>query len=90
MNRYEHARAVLENLGQKVARPKPPPLETKLVPCRNCKAQVILAHAPGGHWCVLDRNPGGDLAIVLGTARTYGPHLGQIDRFSFHRCERTQ
>lgn len=89
MSRADRAQAVLDALdsGAPAKRPHPPAPDLRQDLCKKgCHANVYFAHLPTGAWCVLDRNPGGELAVVQGFVRTWGAHMGNVPRWSFHRC----
>lgn len=52
--------------------------------CKLCGCQVLYANTPSGHRMPLDRASEGDLAVVEGTVREWGPVYADLPRFVRH------
>ncbi len=84
--RLDHALGVLSALdsGRAAPRPARPTFEVMRKRasqslCKLCNHQVTFASTPSGHRMPLDRAPDGDLVIIAGTVREYGPlYLGHL------------
>ena len=89
----EKAQAALQALGGPPA-PRPParkPSDYGL--CKLCGHQVLYANTPRGMRMPLDRAPEGDLVVVDGTVREWGPLYADLARFCRHvgeACRRAQ
>lgn len=87
------ARKVLDALdsGAPVERPHAPLFTARPIRCRYCQRHALmLALWPSGKLAVLEPHPEGEVVIVQGTAVTWGPHHGMLERFASHflSCEK--
>ncbi len=85
--RLDQAQALLSALGKPAARPvmqvaQRPRASQSL--CKLCNHQVTFASTPSGHRMPLDRAPEGDLVIVDGVVREFGPLYSEQARFVRH------
>lgn len=85
----EEATKLLAILDSNIRRPRliEPPKPRRAASyslCKQCGCQVLYANTPSGHRMPLDRASEGDLVVVDGTAREWGPLYSDLPRFVRH------